>query len=216
MRVSQLAHEIRNILQPVEYHLGLLEMRETSDPVQLRAMAVVPQQMRLLQQVLLNASTLDQPIEVRPRKLDLGRCVRALVSQLSLEPIAKGVKIVIHPEPEPFPISADEYWFPQALEQLLRNAIEALADCPRQDVRVEIGDEGAQVSVSIYDSGRGIDPKIEACLFEPFASIKKHGGAGLGLPIARKIIESHGGIVSLKNSPEGTCARVSIPRGVAI
>src|SRR3982751_5727416 len=124
MRVSQLAHEIRNILQPIEYHLGLLESRETSDPVQIRAMSVLPQQMRLLQQVLLNASTLDQPMEIRPRKVDLGRCVRALVKQLSEEPIAKGVSLFIHPEPAPFPISADEYWLPQAFENLLRNAIE--------------------------------------------------------------------------------------------
>ena len=216
MRVSQLAHEIRNILQPIEYHLGLLEMRETSDPVQIRAMSVVPQQMRLLQQVLLNASTLDQPIEVRPRKLDLGRCVRGLASQLSREPIAKGVTISIFPDPEPFPISADEYWFPQAIEQLLRNAIEAVAECQNRNVRIVIGDEGALVNACIIDSGAGIDPKIEPTLFEPFASIKKHGGAGLGLAIARKIIESHGGTVTLKNSPEGTCARVSIPRGVAI
>lgn len=215
MRVSQLAHEIRNILQPIEYHLGLLETRETSDPVQIRAMAVLPQQMRLLQQVLLNASTLDQPIEVRLRKLDLGRCVRGLVKQLSEEPIAKGVSIHIHPEPAPFPISADEYWLPQALENLLRNAMEAVVDCPRREVHLELSTEGSDARVLIRDSGRGIDPKIQPQLFEAFASSKKHGGAGLGLAIARKIIASHGGSLSLSGSPEGCCASVLIPRGPA-
>ncbi len=89
----------------------------------------------------------------------------------------------------------------RALLNLLYNAFEAMPD--GGVVRVETIREGDLVSLRVADSGPGIPESIRAQLFEPFVTAGKVGGTGLGLAVVRKIVEDHGGSVSVEKAEGG-------------
>jgi PAS domain S-box-containing protein len=100
----------------------------------------------------------------------------------------------------------------QVLVNLLRNALEAAPQGTRVSCRV--ADRGEHVEIVIEDAGRGLSSTAEEC-FSPFYTTKQNG-TGLGLTVCQKIVEAHGGSVSLENRAEGGCrARVTLPRRLA-
>lgn len=104
-------------------------------------------------------------------------------------------------------------WDPQllgyALEAVLDNA--ARASSPRQTLDIRVYGEKQQVCVEIQDHGPGIPPKDLEKVFLPMA-VRRPRGLGLGLPIARKLVEAHGGKLSLFSSSSGTLVSFVLPR----
>jgi signal transduction histidine kinase len=99
----------------------------------------------------------------------------------------------------------------RALYNLLLNACEAVAS-NAGSILVELREirDGAEIRVS--DNGHGIPESIRGKLFEPFISQGKENGTGLGLTVVQKIVQDHGGDVTVeKTSPEGTVFRVMLP-----
>jgi signal transduction histidine kinase len=102
----------------------------------------------------------------------------------------------------------------QVLWNLYLNAAQAMPEggvlCSR--AALERGPDGkAAVALEISDTGPGIPPEAEARLFEPFFTTKPDG-TGLGLPIARRIVEEHGGTLTLGPGPAGgALARIRLP-----
>ena len=88
------------------------------------------------------------------------------------------------------------------LLNLIRNAFDAMDDCPRRelDLDARITDEG--VEVRIADSGKGIAPEIKDRLFQTFATTKANG-MGIGLSVSSRIILDHGGRLWAEDNPGG-------------
>jgi signal transduction histidine kinase len=97
-------------------------------------------------------------------------------------------------------VPLDEDRIRRCLLNLAYNAIEAMSD--GGVLRVESRREGDFARVSISDTGPGIPDEIRERLFEPFATVGKRRGSGLGLAVAKKVIEDHGGSISA-GKPEG-------------
>lgn len=93
----------------------------------------------------------------------------------------------------------------QVLLNLIRNAIEAMADCTVQRLRLSSRGEGDEVHVTIEDSGPGLAPEVSDQLFQPFVSTKAQG-MGLGLSICHTIIAGHGGRIWAEPSSLGGTA----------
>ena len=94
---------------------------------------------------------------------------------------------------------------------LLLNACEAMPDRSAR-ITVELDDDGTRIEIRVRDNGRGIPPSIRNTLFEPFVSQGKENGTGLGLTVVQKIIQDHGGDISLeRTSTEGTVFRIILP-----
>ena len=98
-------------------------------------------------------------------------------------------------------LSVDVERLRRALLNLVYNALEAMPE--GGVVRVETLREGDIVSLRVADSGPGIPDSIRAQLFEPFVTAGKVGGTGLGLAVVRKIVEDHGGSVSVEKAEGG-------------
>jgi glycerol-3-phosphate dehydrogenase/signal transduction histidine kinase/SAM-dependent methyltransferase len=98
---------------------------------------------------------------------------------------------------------------------LVSNARHALVDRKRQVITVITGKEEGFVVISVADSGCGIAPENMARIFEPYFTTRKHwGGTGLGLPIAKKAIESWGGVIGVSSVVgEGTTFTIKFPAG---
>ncbi len=106
----------------------------------------------------------------------------------------------------PFAIKADRLQFDRLMLNLVRNALEAGART------VSVGAQRiSAVSIEVRDDGPGLPAAARARLFEPFNSARR-GGLGLGLAIARDIVEAHGGSIALLESEKGAAFRIDLPR----
>ena len=99
----------------------------------------------------------------------------------------------------------------QALANLIRNALDAVADVADPAVKVTVTSSDGQPYISVEDNGHGIAPSIAENLFQPFHTTKP-GGSGVGLYLSRQIVRQHGGDLSLSQLPSGgAAARIHLP-----
>ncbi len=114
------------------------------------------------------------------------------------------------------PIIVDKVQIQQVALNLIRNAVDAMADAPRRELEIRVaaaGDEDT-VRISVADTGPGVDPIVRSRLFQPFVT-SKPTGMGVGLSICRTIVESHGGSIWAEDNPGGGTVFVfTLPRAV--
>lgn len=99
-------------------------------------------------------------------------------------------------------VEGDPVQIQQVLINLMRNAVEAMAETDRRRLTVLARPAAGQIEIAVADSGPGIPDAVRASLFEPFLS-SKPGGMGIGLSICRTIVEAHGGRISARETPGG-------------
>jgi two-component system sensor histidine kinase CpxA len=107
---------------------------------------------------------------------------------------------------EPCPMRGHPTLVRSALDNVLRNAVRHTAEGTAVEVSIDCAEEGAEITVR--DHGPGVPDEQLDTLFEPFTRVtdareRSTGGAGLGLAIARRAIEAHGGTVTARNHPDG-------------
>ena len=92
----------------------------------------------------------------------------------------------------------------QVMLNLIRNAMEAMQDVARRELKISTAPASSpeMVEIAVADTGSGIAPEIAAKLFQPFMTTKPHG-MGVGLSISRTIIEAHGGRLWAEANPGG-------------
>jgi two-component system sensor kinase FixL len=114
----------------------------------------------------------------------------------------RGIKVLINLEaglPEPL---VDRVQIQQVLLNLIRNAVEAMEDCPVRELTLSAAAKGAAVLVSVADTGGGVPGEVAPKLFQPFVTTKSEG-MGIGLSVCRTIIEAHGGQLWMEANPGG-------------
>jgi signal transduction histidine kinase len=104
----------------------------------------------------------------------------------------------------------DEARVARAVHNLARNAIEAMSKGGVLTLKSKL--VGKDLSIVVSDTGPGIPPAIEHRIFQSFVTMGKEGGTGLGLAIVKKIVEEHGGSVSVKSSPRGATFELRLPQ----
>lgn len=115
-----------------------------------------------------------------------------------------GIKVTMRLDPQADLVLADRIQIQQVLVNLIRNAIEVMADggpSRHLDIATACVAEG-QVEVTVADTGAGLAPEVARQLFQPFVTTKSKG-MGLGLSICRTIVEAHGGKIWVASPPEG-------------
>ncbi|MFH1746202.1 MAG: ATP-binding protein [Planctomycetota bacterium] len=207
---ASLAHEIKNPLAGIS---GAIEVIRDS-------MKPDAQHRPILDEVLRQISRLDGTVKdllvyARPkppsfRKCDLEEIVARTLTVLREEPELQRVSLK-HVNSHMLPtIEADENQIEQLLTNLLLNAAQASPDDGL--VRLTTATQPDGVRVIVEDRGNGMDPRICQRAMEPFFTTKAKG-TGLGLPICRKIAETHGGRITVRSVVgQGTEVIVDLPR----
>jgi signal transduction histidine kinase len=145
--------------------------------------------------------------------LDLNALAADVLGLLAVEARRRGVAMDVDFGELP-PVHGDRVQLQQALLNLILNAMDAMDDIPRALRRVTVrtaedGNGGIEVAVS--DAGHGIPAARLPHIFESFAT-SKQDGMGLGLSIARSIVEAHGGKIRAENNPgTGATFRFTLP-----
>jgi len=149
---------------------------------------------------------LARDVPLRREPLDLGALARAVAEDAR---VAAGgaARIEAAVPPEPVTLSADADRLRQALRNLVLNALQVGG--AEVSVRVEVAVDGPRARVTVADDGPGVPRELAATLFEPFATARP-GGSGLGLAVARRAVERHGGSLALESAPGERGARFSI------
>jgi len=124
------------------------------------------------------------------------------------------VEVTLDVSSTPCVVEGDQVLLVQVLVNLLRNAVDALAAMPaeRRHVTIRSAATAAGVEVSVSDRGAGLRAEIIATLFTPFVTTKSHG-LGVGLAIAQRIVDAHGGTIGAHDNPGGGATfTVTLPR----
>jgi len=142
----------------------------------------------------------------------LAPAVRAAIETIRPTAEAKSVRIDAELDPSADPVSGDPACLQQVFINLLSNAVKFSPEGGR--VRVRLARRGGWAEVSVSDEGRGISPDFLPHVFEPFrqgadSSLNKQG-LGLGLAIARQIVERHGGGIHAASGGEGAGATFTV------
>jgi signal transduction histidine kinase len=148
-----------------------------------------------------------------PKNFDLNEVVREAVNRLSAVAVGRKVELGSFLAPIALPISGDQIQLQQVIINLVVNAIDAMKDAPIKDriisIRTSRVENFAELSVS--DRGSGIPEDKLKEVFEPFFTSKAEG-MGMGLSIARTIIEAHKGLIWAQNRDHGGASfRIKLP-----
>lgn len=149
-----------------------------------------------------------RPLHLYRFRCDVNQLIEDALSALGQKLTAKEVQPILHRSPLP-KVAADPLWMEQALLAIFTNAIEASARGGR--IFIKSGADAAFVSVSITDGGRGVPRALQDRVFDPYFSTKSEG-IGLGLTVAKKIVEAHGGSIELDSDEgQGTTVTIRLP-----
>ena len=153
------------------------------------------------------------PIERLP--LDLGDLARARVERLRAEAVAKGMDLALDLTPAVGVVRGDERRIGQCIDHLLENA---LTYCSR-GARILLHGDGTadRARIVISDNGPGIPTERQRAIFEPLVraeQARSGAKAGMGLPLARQLVQAHGGTLELVSKKgQGTMILIELPRG---
>jgi signal transduction histidine kinase/CheY-like chemotaxis protein len=219
--ISIAAHELRTPIQPI---LGLSELL-------LSRKVNVEQEQELLNVIIRNAKRLrkitenilgttkieSQQLKVNKQYFGLSDMISSALAEnkkLLEGNKQKKIKLAYSSNSDNIVVKADSEMLNQVVSNLLGNAIK-FTQSGGISVNVAKDDADQQITVSVTDTGQGIDPEIMPRLFTKFAT-KSIAGTGLGLYISKKIIEAHGGRMWAENNSDGTGATFSFTIPLAI
>ena len=230
--VADAGHELQTPLTAIRAAAELLLSMETSTGAERAPYLdrIVEQQERMTSLVddLLLLSRLESGVPVQTEEdLDLAALLGDLVERARQHPLAKDLAFQVRlPETAPFRGRPEE--LRRAFENLLENGVKythrRFGDQPGGVLRLTLEATPQGYRAEVRDNGVGIPPSMRERIFERFERAEKHrargndpkGGYGLGLAIARRALEGHGGSLELAETageePEGTAFRIRLPR----
>lgn len=210
--MTGLAHESRNAFQRSQAALEtlLLELEDRPAAVQLieRIQRAHDHLLHLYEEVLQFA----RPVRLELQTLQLDSLLKQTWEHLTISANAKNLQLLCEASEDLPHVSADPFAVEQIFRNLLENAIEA---SPSQGTiactisHTWLGGEPA-VEMTVRDFGKGIPVAYIGRIFEPFFTTRPRG-TGLGLPIARRLAEGHGGTLNLATAEPGTKATLVLP-----
>jgi signal transduction histidine kinase len=209
-----LAHEIRNPLSTMRLNLSLVEEQLAGDEnprdrrllEKIRRVARESQRLETLVEDFLRLVRAHQP---RPALANLNSVVDDLVDFCEPQAAAQNVLIRTRFDRDIPAIPLDVDLFKQALFNLIFNALSAMPD--GGELIIETRREDGRAALDVTDTGVGVPFDLQRKVFEPFFSTRP-GGSGLGLPLARRVVEAHGGSIRLQSEPgKGSRFLITLP-----
>jgi signal transduction histidine kinase len=216
---GSLAHEIKNPLSVISMNMDLLaeDFSDAETPGERRALAkieTVQNQCTRLENLLRDFLKFARLRELELLPGSLNEIVDRVLDMFEPQARENGIEVFRHLDPALPSIKLEEQTLHAALLNLVKNSMEAMADGGELLARTRLTRNG--VALDLIDTGCGMDSQTAMNMFDAFYSTK-NGGSGLGLPTARKIIEAHGGRISVQSElNRGTKFTIEFPQPARI
>jgi signal transduction histidine kinase/CheY-like chemotaxis protein len=219
--LATLSHELRNPLSALSTAAALLDREAMHPDVALHAREIVRRQaaqMTRLLDDLLDVSRISHGrLEIRKKRCDVAEIVRAAVETANPLFERKRHAFSMSLPDRPTIVNADAVRLAQVLANLLTNAAKYTE--PGGKIGLTVATEGDSVAFTIRDNGIGIEPKHSSEIFDMFSQLRpalerSEGGLGIGLALAKGLVELHDGEISARSEGAGRGSefKVSIPR----
>lgn len=209
------AHEVRNPVSTIQMTLHALDKRQDLSRAERERLDLALHEVDRLEGLVSSLLDYGRPSAPQVGPVDVGALVERSIDLVEAECARCGVTVSVEPAALGLPsIEADGYQVIQVLVNLLLNAVQASP--PGGRVRVTASRDGGTpggeaVSIRVLDEGAGIESEELKRIFTPFFTTRRDG-TGLGLPVARKIAEAHGGELTVVSTPgRGTAATLRLP-----
>ncbi|HJU74976.1 MAG TPA: response regulator [Gemmatimonadaceae bacterium] len=224
--LAMLAHELRNPLAPVRNSLHLV--RGSSDErIRENALDVMDRQLghlvRLVDDLLDVSRITTGKLELRTGRVDLGQILRHAVETAQAEISRKEHKLTVDVPESGLVMEGDATRLTQVFANLLHNASKFTDR--GGTLAIKATRTGSDVEVTVTDNGEGIQTELLAGIFEMFSQAdrsleRRHGGLGIGLTMAKRLVEMHGGSIVAKSDGLGKgsefSVRLPLATGVAV
>lgn len=216
--LATVSHELRTPLTSILGWANVFKMDWSNKAVSYRALEAIERNARKQQELiedLLDISRITAgQLHLDTCPVDLAEVIDAAAEVVGPAMKAKGLQLRTSLPGDSRSVMGDEQRLQQVIWNLLSNAVKFTPDGGLIEAHLDYTDSYARIIVS--DSGTGIDADLLPHIFERFRqgdlSKKRHGGVGLGLAIARELIESHGGTIAVRNvEPTGAEFTVQLP-----
>src|SRR6266568_4139182 len=206
----RIAHEIKNPLTPIQLSAERLRRKYGALIVEDRAVFVqctdtIVRQVEDIKRMVDEFSRFARMPKPVITSEDLADTVRQVVFLMRVG--SPDVDIEVETAEDPIPARFDRRLISQALTNIIKNATEAIAAVPpeqlgRGRIKISATREGADIVIDVVDNGNGLPKENRNRLLEPYVTTREKG-TGLGLAIVGRILEEHGGRIELDDPPEG-------------
>jgi len=212
--VAFLSHHIKNILQALGTGIDVVEIGIDADDItKVRgSWPLVQRGLDRINALILNMLTFSKDREPLLRGVNVGEVLRDCVELASSAADERKIALITE-LPDVMEIPADAAGLNQAFLNLITNAMDAVEDeTGAITVSVRLDTMNRCITVQVADNGSGIDPDKIDDIFTPFFSSKGQKGTGLGLAVAKKIVEEHHGQILVSSEPaSGTIFTINLP-----
>lgn len=206
------SHELRSPLARISVAVELADKSPEKAHDFLKRIEGDVQVLNAMVDELLTYARLDENAVIHFENTDLVPLLEAITDDADFEGSANGTHVTLQ-APESLMMNMHVDSLLRAVENLVRNALRYSG--PGQRVAVTLSEENGHVIITVTDSGPGMDPSELEKIFEPFVRGKNQptgGGFGLGLAIAKRAVQRHGGTLTAENvEPHGLRMRIDIP-----
>ena len=218
---SAIAHELGQPLSSMIHNAQALELmitadRATPDTIS-EILADIKSQGVHATQIIDRHRTMLRSRQLDKKPIDLHAVISESLALVAHDMRARQIEATLQLSSNPCVINGDQVLLQQVLVNLLINAMDAMGEVPPARRRVRIGTSvrGAEVELSVRDTGAGLPADIDGALFAPFVTTKPQG-IGMGLTIVQTIVDAHSGTLTAHNNPEGGATfTVTLPRSAA-
>jgi len=224
--LAVLSHELRAPLQAISNWIYLLKDERLTDSDRKHALDTIEHnvrhQTRLVEDLLDLSHIVADQVTIDRRPVDPSAVVEAACREMAPAIAGKGLELDLHLDPEAAPVAGDPDRLGQVIANLLSNACKFTPEGGKIEVRLEAprnGDDG-KVRIEVNDDGQGFPPETLPRIFERFEQADRsrtriHGGLGLGLTIARHLVELHDGEITAESPGPGEGATFTVCLPVA-
>jgi two-component system NtrC family sensor kinase len=206
------AHDVYNPLMVIRGHLKLINEGISPDNPVRDNLDVIQRASKRIEEM---ADRMLDFSRKRAPQTELCDCCELVEDALRfMQPYLRERHIAVNVEcdPELPRVRIDRWQMIQAFVNLLQNAAEAMANSERKLLRVAVMHEKAVIRISVSDTGHGIAAADLPRLFNPFFTTKGDTGTGLGLYIAKRVIEEHNGTIAVQTNRKGTTFTIGFPQ----
>jgi two-component system sensor histidine kinase HydH len=205
------AHEVRNPLSSIKGFATLLGKPFPRDSEEAEAARLMINEVDRLNRSITELLHYAKPLPLHKKNTDLGELVKAGLKLMEGDAKGANVETMLQVGKNLPPVSLDQDRINQVLLNLYLNALQSMEHGGTLLVELAGEKDGQVVSITVTDTGMGIEAKNLERVLDPYFTTKPDGN-GLGLALAAKIIEEHGGGISIKSTEgKGTSVKITLP-----